>query len=134
MKKIILLSLLVLYINLGKAQDCRSDIPRYSSYEYMEVYDYVTEKYNSRFEIKTYVIISSKDRSIIIKDNLNDYDKKFYILDCFLNGETIIYNCLDLNTNKKCSLKFSYSNDYYIMTVKYLMEKLMYRTKRVKNL
>ena len=126
---------MVIYISLGKAQDCKNDIPRYASYEYMEVYNYTSEKYEkyrNAKEIKSYVTVSSKDKLITLKDNVNNYNKKFCIVDCFDTDSSVTYNCIDLDKSKKCYLKFSHTNDCYHMTVKYFMESVMYRMKRVK--
>ncbi len=135
MKKSILISLMVLYINIGKAQDCKNDVSRSSSYEYMEVYNYTTEKYEKFRNAKTiqsYVTINSNEKMITLKDAINNYNKEFYINDCFVTDSSVVYNCLDIDKNKKCTITFSSSNDCYRMTVKYFMECIMYRMKRIK--
>lgn len=135
MKKLILTSLMVIYINLGKTQDCKNDITRFTFYEYMEVYNYTTEKYEkyrNANQIRSYVVVSSSEKLITLTDYINNYHKIFYINDCFSLDSSVVYDCLDIQSNKNCYLTFNATKDCYHMTVKYFMETTMYRMKRVK--
>jgi len=132
MKKL-LIALLIAFCDIGRAQDCLTDVPRIASYEHMEVYNWTTEQYEKYTKTKTVyiqVIIRPEKKTIVFEDTVNSFGCVFQIKDCMMTSKSMEYDCYDVKNKKDCKLLFTATPDMYVMTVKY--QGIMYRTKQYK--
>ena len=114
---------------------CLEDVARTNSYEFMEIFNYSTEKYEKYTKSATTsvtITIQSEIRMIKFRDTKNNYSIDFAIQNCEMKDSILVYNCFDLKNKKECNLIFSATKMTYNMTVKYTGESIMYRLKSAK--
>lgn len=134
MKK--LLSIMILYVNLGSAQNCIEDVTRLSTYNSMQVLNGKTgefEKFNKTDKTALQVVIKTEDKIIHFTDKVNNYNKTFKILGCLMAENSLTYECIDLDNERKCSLVFSSTDNTYELTVIYTVNPIVYKVSRNKN-
>lgn len=135
MKK--LLSILIIVLSQALlGQNCMYDVGRHANYEHIEVLNRTTGKYESfnKNKITDIVVkINSEKKVIHLEDEANHYDKSFSILGCLMAEESLTYECVDLDNNRRCQLIFSASTDLFELTITYQVSPVSYKVSRKKQ-
>lgn len=130
-----LISIMILWFNIAYGQ-CEEDIPRFCTYNKMEVFNSTTqqyEKYNRTDYTNLEVIIKSEDKIIKFKDEVNNYNKTFTIKSCSINAASMTYNCIDLDNERPCTLLFTGTDTTFELIVKYEMAPVIYKVSTLKQ-
>jgi len=133
--KLILLGVMLVHFRAIWAQDC-STTNAESAYTYMEVLNNDNgkfEKFNKVPETHFSVHVNAPEKKITLVDPENNYGGEFFIINCVMLENSLVYDCMDIKNKKVCRLTFSASASEYVLSVEYEIKPIIYRVKRPKT-